>query len=192
MFAEITMYLHRRRTTTKKQTRREERETERRGATVDGVTAATSRPIRVSCSITQADQSVYSDQSSEGFRCAFVYRPGIRRYVGASLQWDQVRELDEISGKRVADVGRRNFRFRGLHLEPSRIAFELRPRYPPGRDNNLLETSSKITYYKYLSGGRLISWIVSRRIPVPQVHQLGISQFGTSLVHVARLVFVSS
>lgn len=92
-----------------------------------------------------------------GFRCAFVYRPGIRRYVGASLQWDQVRELDEISGKRVADMGRRNFRFRGLHLEPSRIAFELRPRYPPGRDNSLLETSSKITLKRiintYLAAG---------------------------------------
>lgn len=70
----------------------------------------------------------------QGFRCAFVYRPGIRRYVEASLQWGRVRELGEITGDAYS-TSRRNFRFSRLALQPGRIAFAYH--HDTDWDNNL-------------------------------------------------------
>ena len=66
-----------------------------------------------------------------GFRCAFVYRPGIRRYVGASLQWDQVRELGEISGKRAPNVAA-EFQIQGTRPRTESNRVRTSPRYLPG------------------------------------------------------------
>ena len=89
MFAEITIYLHRAR-----------RNNGRAEAIVGGGTVwhqpAGRSEFRVPLRRAGRPNRL-SDPKLRGFRCAFVYRPGIRRYVGASLQWDRLRELGEIS-----------------------------------------------------------------------------------------------